>query len=600
MAINLDKDYDGTTQLSSWWPKVQNNFSTVENAVNTNATGIGALQAMTETLQDRIDIEETARETADTKLQTQIDDEVTVRQKDIAELRLKIGGETIERQDAIDEINAKITSETTARQNADDVLENRIDNIEQNLQSETLARLSEDQSLQAQINVLSDKVSREIPNTWADVQNIIRNGLAEQYFSVGDRFDVERYNSAKVLSFSGSGITAVLLHANFDNDFPNFIGETKAGDYVFTYNGSAWSVEGMKISDIKDYLVITGTPKAGDTVTVTVYTDVLTFDVIGFDHDTPTDSSYTHSMTLQMHDAYTTSFAFDAVEALWYIDEDTYPNGLAAGTYYFTLPSGYDTAYGGGGTFNFTLTKTVPVGGQIRFDWQYKAQALNSKIITYQSGYDTDALETVSVSEGESGTAMPAISQNIASSNTNCITRTRYSSSSWSQSAIRQWLNTDVTEWDWWEAQTVFDRKPSYANTQSGFLRGLDPSFVRAVGSVNKKTQKSVTDGYGLDETEERFFLLSRAEVYGGTERNADGADGTPYAYYKDNSALTAPGTAEDSNRIKYRNGSATYWWLRTSYYASGNSIRNIGNKGEMYSASGSGNYGIVPACVIY
>ena len=36
-------------------------------------------------------------------------------------------------------------------------------------------------------------------------------------------------------------------------------------------------------------------------------------------------------------------------------------------------------AYGGGKTYQFTLTQAVPVGGQLTFKWDYNVQALASK-----------------------------------------------------------------------------------------------------------------------------------------------------------------------------------------------------------------------------
>lgn len=324
----------------------------------------------------------------------------------------------------------------------------------------------------------------------------------------------------------------------------------------------------------------------------------LTFDVIGIDHDTPANPSYTHSMTLQLHDLWTSAMIFDAPEAASYIDEETYPNGLEAGTYHFTLPSGYDTAYGGGSAFNFTLTNTVPVGGQIRFGWSYNTQASACKITTYASVGTTTALETVSVVEGEAGTAMPSLHTTTVTENTNCVHRMRYGSNNWAESSLRQWLNTDADANSWWEAKTVFDR-PANASS-AGFLKGLDPEFISVIGEVTKTTQRSISDGYGLDTSAERFFLLSRPEIYAGTERSADGADGTVYEYYGDEySDLTAPGTGADTNRIKYRNGSASYWWLRTPYSVYGHDVHPVHPSGALNNTSASNSIGVAPACVI-
>lgn len=452
------------------------------------------------------------------------------------------------------------------------------------------------EQLQAKLNTVSDKVFGETPKTWADVQSIVRNGAAAQYFDIGDQFIVERLSAVTASKGESTGITAVSVNSD---TFVSGCGEVKAGEYLFTYDGKSWRKEDGAIIKIADYgITLTGTPVAGDHVIVTETTTQLKFDVIGIDHDTPADAKYTHSMTLQMHDLWATAMVYDASEALWYIDEETYPSGLEAGTYHFTLPAGYDNTYGGGSTFNFTLATTVPVGGQVRFAWNYNTQASACKIITYTSATSTTALETVGVTAGEAGTAMPTLSATAVTANTNCVHRMRYGSNNWAESGLRQWLNTDGAANTWWEPKTVFDRPTSAGSV--GFLKGFDPAFLNVIGNVTKTTQKSISDGYGLETTTERFFLLSRPEIYAGTERGADGADGTVYAYYgAGHSDLTAPGTGADANRIKYRNGSATYWWLRTPNSGNGYNVRTVYPTGTLYNGNAYSSIGVAPACVI-
>lgn len=452
--------------------------------------------------------------------------------------------------------------------------------------------------LQSKVDTVSDKIFGEAPETWEDVQTIVRNGAASQYFDVGDQFIVEKLSTVKASIGESTGITAVTVDAD---TFVAGCGEVHAGEYLFTYDGKSWRNEDGNTIKIATYgISLTGTPDTGDHVIITETTTPLAFDVIGIDHDTPADPKYTHSMTLQMHDLWTAALPFDAPEATWYIDEETYPNGLEAGTYYFTLPSGYDATYGGGSTFNFTLTNAVPVGGQIRFGWSYNVQASTCKITTYASVGTATVLETVSVVEGEAGVAMPSLHATTVTSNANCVHRMRYGSNNWAESAIRQWLNTDAAANSWWEPKTVFDRPISAASTTAGFLNGLDPAFLNVVGEVTKTTQQSISDGYGRDASTERFFLLSRPEIYAGTERSADGADGTVYEYYGAGySDLTSAGTGADSNRIKYRNGTATYWWLRTPHSTYGYLVRFVYPAGTLHNGSASSSYGVAPACVI-
>lgn len=318
----------------------------------------------------------------------------------------------------------------------------------------------------------------------------------------------------------------------------------------------------------------------------------LVWDIIGIDHDVPADKQFTHSMTLQLHDCLA-SMQYDGIEALFYCETE-----LAAGTYHFTLLSGYDTTYGGGKTYQFTLTQPVPAGGQIMFPWGYNTQAASTKVSTYASRMATAAIESVSVVEGTEGTSLGTADGNTA--NMNHTHHIRYGSNNWVESAMRQWINSDKDAGSVWTPQTKFDRPPSWAASAAGFLNGIDADFLEVIGETEKVTcRNTVTDGDGSDITTDKFFLLSRREVYAGNEVSGV-IEGEPYPYYSDYSDLSAAGTGNDTNRIKYRNGSAQYWWLLTPTSGHGHNVRTIDPAGTLnnYGANGS-SAGVAPACNI-
>ncbi len=326
----------------------------------------------------------------------------------------------------------------------------------------------------------------------------------------------------------------------------------------------------------------------GDQFTVTKGSTSLVFDIIGFDHDTPVDTEYKHSMTLQLHDCYN-NFQFDAPEALYYCESE-----LPSGTYYFTIHN-YDATYGGNKSYSFTLVNAVPAGGQIDFRWGYNVQASTCKISTYENSESTTAIETVSVTEGTEGTYLGTTDGK--SENMNHAHRIRYGSNRWGQSAIKQWLNTDAEGNTWWTPTNIYDR-PSGGRATAGFLNGLDADFLSILGKVNKRTAKNtVTDGGGYEDSEELMFLISRSEVYSGLENSVN--EGQPYAYYKDFSDYTSPSASADSNRIKYLNGSARYWWLRTPFSGDANSVRGVFTTGNIYYDHASSSLGVAPACCI-
>lgn len=223
----------------------------------------------------------------------------------------------------------------------------------------------------------------------------------------------------------------------------------------------------------------------------------LTWDIIGIDHDTPVNSEYTHSLTIQLHDCLGATFQFDAAE-----------------------PTNPDT------------------------------------------------------------------------------NRQSYGSNNWSESGIRQWLNSAGNPGTWWEAKTDYDVQPSYATSTAGFMKGLDADFLATVGEVSKITAKNtVTDGGGSDTTTEKFFLLSQTEIYGGLNNSI--SEGVVYPYYSDNSALTAAGTGADANRIKYRNGTAQYWWLRSPYPSTSHYVRTVITTGDVNYSNAYNSRGVAPACCI-
>lgn len=324
----------------------------------------------------------------------------------------------------------------------------------------------------------------------------------------------------------------------------------------------------------------------GDQLTCQRGSTTLVWDIIGIDHDTPTDKTKEHSLTLQLHDCLL-SLQYDNTEALFYAEEE-----LPAGTYNFTLLAGYDTTYGGGKTYSFTLANPVPAGGVIMFPWGYNKQAADTKISTYESVTATAVIETVAVAQNADGTALESIGE------CNHTHRIRYGSNNWRESAMRQYLNSAAAAGSVWTPKTNFDRPPSWAANTAGFLNGLDEDFLAVIGEVDKTTTlNTLTDGGGSEINAEKFFLLSRSEVYGGNENGI--SEGAAYPYYVNNSDFSSPTTEKDTNRIKYRNGAAQYWWLRSPYSSYSCYVRYVNPTGTVYGSNAYGSYGVAPACCI-
>lgn len=148
------------------------------------------------------------------------------------------------------------------------------------------------------------------------------------------------------------------------------------------------------------------------------------------------------------------------------------------------------------------------------------------------------------------------------------------------------------------EAEQV-SHKPSWADTESGFLRGVDPDFISVLGEVTKVTAlNTLTDGGGSKTSTEKIFLLSRSEVYGNFENSVD--EGAAYPYYKNYSDFASKNDGNDTNRIKYQsNGTPSYWWLRTPHTGHANYVRGVYSTGAVSHNVAYNSFGLAPACCI-
>lgn len=330
---------------------------------------------------------------------------------------------------------------------------------------------------------------------------------------------------------------------------------------------------------------------------------VITWVVRDHDKHAAANGKLTHSMTLEAKYVYSNSagtyltLVFDAYEALYYAAEE-----IPAGTYNFTW--NYATGSMVNGTYQFTLTKAVPAGGQIVLGTNSSSTAITGcKIATYATVAATAAIESgIVVIEGSEGTSLGIIAATSATNeNLNCAQRIMWGSNNYAQSAGRQWLNSGAAAGSVWTPTNKFDRAPSWATSKAGFMKGLPADFLAAVqpAAIPCRTN-SVFEVNSLDGAEftvnkvytlnDMFFMLSRPEIYGSWDSSSI-KDGELLEYYE---GLT------DIERIKYdAAGSARSCWLRSPIPGYAYSERIVSTSGAL------GNYhalygpGVAPACII-
>lgn len=317
----------------------------------------------------------------------------------------------------------------------------------------------------------------------------------------------------------------------------------------------------------------------------------LVWDVIGVDLDVPVDPQYTHSVTLQLNKCIP-SIQFDEREAFYYAE-----NGLAAGTYNFTVDTYYYLTSEAGKTYQFTLNNDVPPQGQLVWSANYNQTLNNANVLVYNKG-SQEVLESAIITEGNEGISLGNIGNNF-NNNLNSSYCAVAGNSNWYDSAIRQYFNSDQLAGDYWKPLNNWDRPPSWINTKDGFLYGLDDDFKNILGEVTKTTYTNILFGTNSWEyTNDKIFLLSRYETYCGTE--GTNKETIIYPYYSEYSDLTIPSNSADSNKVKLnQQGSKYSWGLRCSSRSVGHQQRLINTSGALGSDMARSGYAQAPACCI-
>lgn len=340
--------------------------------------------------------------------------------------------------------------------------------------------------------------------------------------------------------------------------------------------------------------------KKGDTT--------LTWDIVHIGDVKETGGNY---VILQTHDCLPMdTMEFDSREAIFRAKSD-----LPAGTYHFaTSTAGItDTNWtdssksGWSKTWQFTTTKVVPAGGQICFA---KGTDLNTDlstcgIATYSKPTDTTALETVTLTEGTGGTDLATLGT------INHAQRICYGYNRWSQSGLRQWLNSKADKGAWWIPRNDFDRPEHYA-TWAGFMNDLDTDFLAVVAKSNIVTDiNKISDAGGHDTTQDYFFLPAMVNLNGGDNFYSspgsavqDIEDTVVWDYYTKfrRDGKTGTNTEQDDNRRKYRQGSSTEWtwWERSPDCSDACGVHHVADGGRAWWYGRACRwYGVAPACRI-
>ena len=328
------------------------------------------------------------------------------------------------------------------------------------------------------------------------------------------------------------------------------------------------------------------------------------FDVEGIDEEVPANPGHTHCLSLIMHPVYVAQ-NFDPPQFLYVVTAAQWPTGMPAGTYTITLNSG---AYDGGitqdGTYAFTTTKTIPVGGGIRHSaigyyqsGSYtKAQITGGTFTTYEADKLTTLESGLATTESDTGTSLGTTTASDPTKKVgdyiNFSQRQAYGSNRWSTSWLRQWLNSDEATFTW-TAATIWSRPVS--GSIEGFLHNLDPELRAVLGKIRKRYALPVADGYGYEDIEDYVTLDTMLDVFGSQNNSiAEGpVDGS--GTVKRTTAMSLWQGSTNADRIKYQGATARGWWLGSSrpffaYYE-----RFVSTSGALDHDYASGSRDVVP-----
>lgn len=191
--------------------------------------------------------------------------------------------------------------------------------------------------------------------------------------------------------------------------------------------------------------------------------------------------------------------------------------------------------------------------------------------------------------------------------------RKSYGNNKYSVSNLDQWLNSMAAAGQWYSAKHSADQSPnstSYVSrnpydTDAGFLAGFDDAFVAALKDTTLKfALNAVTDGGSYESVVRKFFLPSRAELFGAAENSI--MEGSLLSYFSANTnairiaQISAYAAQDNANKgsSAVTAGSNWYYWLRTPDSSGSCNVRGVNSGGSLdYGGACSGNGGVRPLC---
>lgn len=315
---------------------------------------------------------------------------------------------------------------------------------------------------------------------------------------------------------------------------------------------------------------------------------------------------------LGMHYTVPDDMQFDAPEAIYYAKD-----GLAAGTYHIAVAAAYGKGWAAGKSIQFTLTQAVPAGGQVFIDCgtSYDKDPTSGLAVrTYSEVGAQEAIESTTTSSGTGGTSLGTMGTGNTPHKTNgqlnAISRVVYGNGRYSESAIRQWLNSEAGANSWWTAKNNWDRPPRATDLKrAGFLTRLPKEFVAILDYNDIVVALNTAEGYSADRetVHDRIFLPSTLNL--NIDPQLADAEGPVWDYYKalsDALGIQKFAQWQTYEILKHYNlasaggsFSPAHVWLRSAYRYSAANAWYVDSSGIVGTPSAYSTLRSCPACKI-
>lgn len=293
---------------------------------------------------------------------------------------------------------------------------------------------------------------------------------------------------------------------------------------------------------------------------------------------------------------------FDAPEAIAYFDGTE-----AAGDYYISIGSNYGTGWSTAKHIQITLSEAPAEGDQlvISLNTSSDTDPTNGRTWTVYGKGLTTAKQTGTTSNGTSGTELGSTSSTsgqYTNGKINAPARAVYGYNRWSQSGLRQYLNSEAAAGSWWSAQNPWDRPHALAASKPGFLEGYDASVKQYFKPIKVVTVACDADSNAEDVTYDKVFLSSLEQMY--CVPQFSGKEGSFWEYYKRLLGRTTPApTGETYARLKKYGleapSTAQYCFRRSANRAGATNVWCASSSGGVYTYYSCNSFRCAPSVFI-